>query len=70
MVLEELSELKKQGLRAIPLTSVIPDAIIIDFENRRVYAFELETSHIGRNDLESYIGVKCFDDVIWVKRKR
>lgn len=66
-ILEETSELEKQGFRCIPITNVIPDIIAI--KDNKVYAIEIEYATPNYSKYTEDIN-KRFDDVIWILRKR
>lgn len=71
-VREVIKKLQKEGFRVIPTDSRSgfpePDLVAIDFENRKVYAIEIERYH-NRTHLKyrmnKYSTNKYFDDIMW-----
>lgn len=67
LVKEELSKLGKQGFKVINLDrGPIPDGILIDFDDRRVYAVEIEKHGLTRRKLSIYQDIKDYDDIVWI----
>ena len=68
-VRDELSRLKQQGFRCIPIGLLQypkPDIIVIKGDNAKVFAVEVELSNI---DYGKYENIKDFDDIIWIDRR-
>jgi len=69
-ILEEWRKLEKQGLKTIPILLwekgfPIPDAIAIDFNNKKVYAIEVETREdFDRMKYSKWGGL--YDDILWI----
>lgn len=68
---EEIHELGKKGFRCVPLIRPIPDAIIIDFENRKVLALEITTGKrpFTPVDIAVYNNINWYDDILWIRRR-
>jgi hypothetical protein len=79
VVQETLTSFEEQGLRCIPLCEAlsgsnlgpIPDAILIDFDRRKVYALEVETGTRSPTlAFDKYRAGHKFDDIILVIKAR
>ena len=67
-ILEEIANFEEQGYRCIPTGLVkLPTPDFIAIKDNRVFAVEVE---FGRLQLDRYAGITCYNDIIWVKRKR
>lgn len=67
LLTNELIKLKKRGFRVIPLKKPLPDGIAIDFDNKKVYAVELERNPTKKK-LNKYANTNWFDDIFWIIR--
>lgn len=64
-------ELSLKGFRVIPLTTrPIPDGIIIDFQNGKIVALEVERETITPNTISKYCSTNPYDDVYWIEMKK
>ena len=67
-ILEEIADFEKQGYRCIPTGLVkLPTPDFIAIKSDKVFAVEVE---FGRLQLDRYADVTCYNDIIWIKRRR